>query len=144
MAALELARQQTEKDRKIVGLNEDRVRLAESETTKTFEAGTKRFSNNDLPQYVASQPVRVTPIKLKGVALLVFLGDGKMEYEPWKAAFMSVVDEAQKTVKEKMLRLQDSLSGRALRMVKDLGYSENAYARAKEKLESKFRGKRRI
>ena len=29
-------------------------------------------------------------------------------------------------------------------MVKDLGYSENAYARAKEKLENKFGGKRRI
>ena len=37
-----------------------------------------------------------------------------------------------------------SLSGRALRMVKDLGYSENAYARAKEKLENKFGGERRI
>ena len=96
-----------------MGLNEDRVRLAESETTKTFEAGTKRFSNNDLPQYVASQPVRVTPIKLKGVALPVFSGDDKMEYEPWKAAFMFVVDEVQITVKEKMLCLQDSLSGRA-------------------------------
>ena len=29
-------------------------------------------------------------------------------------------------------------------MVKDLEYSENAYARAKEKLESKFGGERRI
>ena len=108
-AALEPARQRTEEARKIAGLNEDRVKLAKSETTKTFEAGTKRFSNNDLSQYVASQPVRVTPIKLKGVALPVFSRDDKMEYEPWKAAFMSVVDEAQITVKEKMLRLQDSL-----------------------------------
>ena len=84
----------------------------------------------------------MTPIKLKGVALPVFLGDDKMEYEPWKAVFMSVVDEAQITVIEKMLRLQDSLSGRALRMVKDLGYSENA--RAREKLENKLGGERRI
>ena len=86
----------------------------------------------------------MTAIKLKGVALPVFSGDDKMEYEPWKVAFMSVVDEAQITVKERMLRLQDSLSGRALRMVRDLGYSENAYARAKEKLESKLGDERRI
>ena len=63
----------------------------------------------------------MTPIKLKGVALLVFSGDDKTEYE---AAFMSVMDEARMMVKEKMLQLLSSLSGRALRMVKDLGYSE--------------------
>ena len=74
----------------------------------------------------------------------MFSGEDKMEYESWKAAFMSVVDEAPITVKEKMLRLLGSLSGKAWGMVKDLGYSENAYARAKEKLENKFRGERRI
>ena len=39
---------------------------------------------------------------------------------------MSVVDEAEMLVKEKMLRLQNNLTGKALRMVKDLGYSSNA------------------
>ena len=46
-------------------------------------------------------------------------------------------------VSEKMLRLQSSLSGKALTIVKDLGYSASAYERAKEKLEKKYGGQRR-
>ena len=40
---------------------------------------------------------------------------------------MSVVDESNISVKEKMLRLQSSLTGKALKMVKDFGFYENAY-----------------
>ena len=47
-------------------------------------------------------------------------------------------------VNEKMLRLQSCLKVKALEMVKDLGYSSNAYERAKEKLEKKYGGERRI
>ena len=44
-----------------------------------------------------------------------------------------------------MLRLQGCLSGKALTMVKDLGYSlSNAYERAKAKLEKKYGGERRL
>ena len=43
-----------------------------------------------------------------------------------------------------MLRLQSSLTGKALALVKDLGYSVNAYERAKEKLEKKYGGERRL
>ena len=127
--ALEFARQRTEEPRarKVVELNAVKARSAENETTKPVCTGE-----------------RVAPIKLKVVSLPVFSGDDKTEYESWKAAFMSVVDDAQVTTKEKMLWLLSSLSGRALRMVKDLGYSENAYARAKAKLENKFGGERRI
>ena len=57
---------------------------------------------------------------------------------------MSVVDVMDIPVGEKVLRLQSSLTGKALALVKDLGYSVNAYERAKEKLEKKYRGERRL
>ena len=43
-----------------------------------------------------------------------------------------------------MLRLISSLSGKALTLVKDLGYTESAYEKAKEKLEKKYGGQRRL
>ena len=86
----------------------------------------------------------IQAVKLKGVELPTFSGDDKTEYEPWKAAYMWVADRANISVKEKMLRLQSCLTGKALKMVKDLGYSENAYKRAIEKLDNKFGGERRL
>ena len=43
-----------------------------------------------------------------------------------------------------MLRLQSCLVGKVLKIVKDLGYSDNAYKRATEKLDKKFGGERRL
>ena len=43
-----------------------------------------------------------------------------------------------------MLGLQSSLTGKALALVQDLQYSVNAYQRAKEKLERKYRGERHL
>ena len=57
---------------------------------------------------------------------------------------MFEVYEEREPVKGKMLRLLDSLSGKARRMVKDFGYSEKAYIREKEKLDNKFGGERCI
>ena len=54
-----------------------------------------------------------------------------------------MVDSRNVSVGEKMLRLQNSLSGKALNMIKDLGYSNAAYERAKVKLEKRFGGERR-
>ena len=115
--------------------------VVQSNSAKT---GPRHTNEQTAPFNAAFHPPKVSPIKLKGVTLPMFSGDDKTEYESWKAAFMSVVDEAPITVKEKMLRLLGSLSGKAWRMVKDLGYSENAYARAKERLGNKFGGERRI
>ena len=56
---------------------------------------------------------------------------------------MSIVDGMDIPVGEKMLRLQSSLTGKALTLVKDLGFSINAYKRGKEKLE-KYGGERRL
>ena len=83
-------------------------------------------------------------VKLKGVDLPQFSGEDKADYESWKAAFMSIIDALDLPVSEKMLRLQNSLSGRALMLVKDLGYSINAYEIVKSKLEKKYGGERRL
>ena len=83
-------------------------------------------------------------IKLKGVDLPEFSGEDKVEYESWKAAFMSIVDCLNIPVGEKMLRLLGSLTGKAKSLVKDLGYSNTAYERAKTKLERKYGGDRRL
>ena len=83
-------------------------------------------------------------VKLKGVDLSNFSGEDKTDYQSWKAVFVSIVDEADIPVSEKMLRLQNSLSGKARTMVKDLGYCLNAYERAKSKLEKKYGGERRL
>ena len=87
---------------------------------------------------------KVGPIKLKGVDLPTFDGENKVDYKQWKAAFTSAVDYVDIPVNEKMLRLQNSLKGKALKMVKDLGFSSNAYERAKEKLDKKYGGQRRL
>ena len=75
------------------------------------------------------QTASLAPIKLKGVDIPKFSGEDKADYKPWKAAFMSMVDTQNISVSEKMLRLHGSLSGKALTMIKDLGYSEAAYER---------------
>ncbi len=103
-------------------------------------------NNPNVPNQYNGRPVpRTLPVKLKGVDLPKFSGEDKADYEPWKAAFMSIVDLMDIPVSEKVLRLQNSLSGKAhLALVKDLGYSVNAYERAKEKLERKYGGERRL
>jgi hypothetical protein len=57
---------------------------------------------------------------------------------------MTVVDRLNIPVAEKMLRLQNCLTGKASAMVCDLGYSQYAYERAKEKLEKRYGGERRV
>ena len=168
VAALQLTKQRTEEARQVVVINEARATAAENEAMiheNTGQRNTgpgdnlesknnlnrKEFSHelSDMPvkQYpteVEHSQRQLAPIRLKGVELPTFSGENKADYAPWKAAFMSVVDEAAISVNEKMLRLQHSLTGKALRMVKDLGYTMNAYERAKEKLEKKYGGELRL
>lgn len=80
--------------------------------------------------------------QLKRIAIPVFSGD-KRSYEAWRAAFMSCVDKAPATAEYKLLQLRQYLSGEALKVVENLGYSESAYVAAKERLERKYGGKRR-
>ena len=150
-AELELTKQRAEEARRITELNQARA--------DTANQGIN-FHRID-PPLPSWQPVhhpngpfestparettqRMATVKLKGVDLPNFSGEKKTDYESWKAAFVSIVDEADIPVSEKMLRLQNSLSGKARTMVKDLGYSLNAYERAKSKLEKKYGGERRL
>ena len=150
---LQLTKQRTEEARKVAKLNKSRAEQAErllvendADTVKDFLAD--HDLENKLPSKEASgRPIgarTLAPIKLKGVDIPKFSGEDKADYEPWKAAFMSMVDIQNISVGEKMLRLQGSLSGKALTMIKDLGYSEAAYERAKFKLEKKYGGEKRL
>ena len=82
-------------------------------------------------------------VKLKGVQLPTFSGENKAEFEALNAASTAVVDNTGMPVKERMLRLQNCLRGKALEIVRDLGYSSHGYEKAKEKLLRKYGGKRR-
>ena len=152
---VQLAKQRAEEARKVAALNQLRADAAERETglhnKDDISLGTSRspdlvYEKNAYGpgQYHGRLVQRSLPVKLKGVDLPKFSGDDKADYEPWKAAFMSIVDGMDIPVGEKVLRLQSSLTGKALTLVKGLGYSVNAYERAKEKLERKYGGERRL
>ena len=72
----------------------------------------------------------------------MFSGE-KGNYEGWKAAFETCVDQAPVSVPYTLLQLKKYLSGEPLDMIKKLGHSERAYSVAKEKLDHRYGGKRR-
>ena len=147
--ACELNRQRIEDARSIVLLNEARLKDSkkqeETAATRKMKLPTGENSNRvSLRQlHKGLLSPKPTNVKLKGVTLPTFSGEDKSEYEAWKAAFTSVVDDSVIPIKEKMLRLLGCLSGKAHETVKDLGFTNSAYERAKEKLERKYGGKRR-
>ena len=154
-AEVQLAKQRAEEARKVAALNQLRADVAEQGTglhnKDDTSLGISRspdlaYEKNAYGpgQYHGRLVQRNFPVKLKGVDLPKFSGEDKADYEPWKAAFMSIVDGMDIPVGEKVLRLQSSLAGKALALVKDLGYSVNAYERAKEKLKRKYGGERRL
>ena len=61
-------------------------------------------------------PPTSTHVKLKGVELPAFSGENKNEFEAWNAAFTSVVDDTDMPVKEKMLRLYETLAIQVMHM----------------------------
>ena len=143
-AELQLAKRQAEEAQKVAVLNEQRGNAAEQEAglrnKDDNSLGISRspgleYEKNAYGLYQGRLIQRSLPIKLKGVDLPKFTGKDKADYEPWKAAFLSIVDVMDIPVVEKVLRLQSSMTRKALALVKDLGYSVNAYERAKEKLE---------
>ena len=106
----------------------------------TLHNGTLNSHKGDKEQPIQ----KALPVKLKGVDLPTFSGEDKTDYESWKAAFMSLVDRLDILVGEKMLRLLNSLKGKALTLVKGLGPSTHAYERAKDKLDKKYGGERHL
>ena len=157
-AELQLTKQRTEEARKVAALNQSRAEKAERASEPRDIVQNYHTSNPVVPNWEGIKGTNLhvseidggqltqksLPIKLKGVDLPKFSGVDKADYEPWKAAFMSIVDRLAIPVNEKMLRLQSSLTGKALTLVKDLGYTLNAYERAKAKLEKKYGGERRL
>ena len=154
-AEVQLAKQRAEEARKVAALNQLRADAAERESglrnKDDISLGISRSPDLEYEknaygpgQYHGRLAQRSLPVKLKGVDLPKFSGEDKADYEPWRAAFMSIVDGMDIPVGEKVLRLQSSLTGKDLTLVKDLGYSINAYERAKEKLEKKYGGERRL
>ncbi len=151
IANVELGKQRTEDARRVAALNRQHARQAFQEDFASLVTNSNQNEKTDYAQLEVRKDIHpnvdlsgIQAVKLKGVELPTFSGDDKTEYEPWKAAYMWVADRANTSVKEKMLRLQSCLTGKALKMVKDLGYSENAYKRAIEKLDNKFGGERRL
>ena len=154
-AKVQLAKQWAEEARKVAALNKMIADAAERESglPNKDDIPLEICRSPDLDyeknaygagQYHGRLVQRSLPVKLKGVDLPKFSGEDKADYEPWRAAFMSIVDGMDIPVGEKVLRLQSSLTGKALTLVKDLGFSINAYERAKEKLEKKYGGERRL
>ena len=87
-AELELSKQRTKEAQKIAELNKSRAESAEQLLAEEFEE-------------VPVQGVARTPVKLNGVELPKFSGEYKTSYEPWKAAFMAMVDANNIPVGEK-------------------------------------------
>ena len=76
--------------------------------------------------------------QLKIVHILVFSGD-KRAYRSWKAAFISCIDNAPATGEYKLLQLIQEV----LAVIENLDHSSTTYEAAKERLESKYLGRRR-
>ena len=144
-AELQLTKQRTDDARKVAALNKSRAEEAERRSQASDNDTVQNFLiNRHLEKHSELPNENKELIRLKGVDLPIFSGEEKRDYESCKAAFLSVVDRRDIPVGKKMLRLQGCLSGKALTMVKDLGYSFNAYERAKAKLEKKCGGERRL
>ena len=79
---------------------------------------------------------------LKRVSVPKFSGN-KKNYEAWKAAVYSCVDQARATPEYKLLRMRECLQGEALKVVENLGHSAAADEAAKTRLERKYGGARR-
>ena len=141
---VQLAKQRAEEARKIASLNKFRADAAKRESGSPNKDGISLgislspdldYEKNAYGpgQYHGRLVQRSLPVKLKGVDLPKFSEEHKADYEPWRAVFMSIVDGMDVRIGEKVLRLQSSLTGKALTLVKDLRYSINAYERAKKR-----------
>ena len=111
-AEVELAKQRAEEARKVAALNQQRADAAERESGVHDKDGISlsiscspdlEYEKNAYGQYHRRLVKRSLPVKLKGVDLPKFSGEDKADYEPWRAAFMSVVDVMDIPVGEEVL-----------------------------------------
>ncbi|XP_065196475.1 uncharacterized protein LOC135827967 [Sycon ciliatum] len=100
--------------------------------------------NVQQPQYLrTSQPQTDITKHMKKVSIATFAGD-KREYEAWKAAFDVSIDQQATSTEMKMLQLRQYLSGEALAVVQNLGFTPSAYSAARRRLEKRYGGQRRL
>ena len=133
-----------QKKSEIFELNKQRIKDAQS--IVYFNKARIKDSKLSPPTSYKVPPAASLPasmhVKLKGVQLPTFSGENKAEFEGWNAAFTAVVDNSDMPAKEKRQRLQNCLRGKALEIVRDLGYSSHGYEKAKENLLRKYGVKR--
>ena len=120
-AQLQLAEPQ-----KVATLNQQRADAAEQEfglrnkndiSLGISHSSDLEYEKNAYGQYHGRLIQRSLPIKLKSVDLPKCTGENKADYEPWRTAFMSIVDVINIRVEEKVLLLQSSLTGKAMALV---------------------------
>ena len=100
--------------------------------------------NVQQPQYLrTSQPQTDITKHMKKVSIATFAGD-KREYEAWKAAFDVSIDQQATSTEMKMLQLRQYLSGEALAVAQNLGFTPSAYSAARRWLEKRYGGQRRL
>ena len=80
---------------------------------------------------------------LKPLKVPTFSGD-KQKFEDFWALFRSLVDQSSEPTNLKMARLRQCLTGNALEAIRGLGVTIPEYEEAKEVLESKYGGARRL
>ena len=79
---------------------------------------------------------------LKKITIPIFSGRVE-DYFAWRAAYNACIDSAEGSKEEKMLHLRQYLSGEPLRMIDPLGYSEDAYDAALERIHERYGGEER-
>ncbi|XP_052806575.1 uncharacterized protein LOC128235822 [Mya arenaria] len=81
--------------------------------------------------------------QLKRVSIPMFSGN-KKDFPFWKAAFEACIDKTDASAEYKFLQMRQYLTGEALKTVEGLGHSAVAYDKAKERIERKYGGERRL
>ena len=81
--------------------------------------------------------------QLERVSVPKFNGS-QSAYPSWKAAFKVCIDDAPATPVYKLLQLKQCLQGEPLKIIERLGHSADAYAAAKDCLDRKYGGERRL
>ncbi|KAL4238005.1 hypothetical protein ACF0H5_002716 [Mactra antiquata] len=109
---------------------------SESETSEDEEStdklkGAKKQLDNDLKS------------QMKRVQIPEFSGK-KKDYPFWKAAFSACIDSTDSSGEYKFLQMRQYLKGEALEAIQGLGHTTIAYEKAKERLDRKYGGKRRL
>ena len=81
--------------------------------------------------------------QLERVSVPKFNGS-QSAYPSWKAAFKACIDDAPATPVYKLLQLKQCLQGEPLKIIERLGHSADAYAAAKDCLDRKYGGEKRL